>query len=130
MNTRAKIRMSLAIVLFSGMVIGFFGGQMYVQWRVAVMVRQGPAALQEFMLGRIQARLRPHPDQIPAIEEAIGRVARNLEEHRRRQEAEQWAQIQEALSEMHPVLTAEQRGVLDHMSLEDLLPGPAPRSGP
>ena len=52
MSTRAKIRMSLAIVLLSGMVIGFFGGQMYIRWRVAIMTHRGPAALQEFMLGR------------------------------------------------------------------------------
>jgi Ser/Thr protein kinase RdoA (MazF antagonist) len=122
--------MSLAIVLLSGMVIGFFGGQMYIRWRVAIMTHRGPAALQEFMLGRIQARLHPQPDQMPAIKEAMGRVARNLEEHRRRQQAQQWAQIREALSEMRPALTAEQQRVLDHMSLDDLLPGPSPRSGP
>jgi len=130
MNARAKMRLSLIIVLLSGMVIGFFGGQMYLRWRVTVMIHQGPAALQEFMRGRLQTRLRLQPAQRPAVEEALARVARNLEEHRRRQQAQQWAQIQEALSEVQPALTGEQQRVLDQMSLEDLLPGPASRSAP
>jgi neutral trehalase len=65
---------------------------------------------------------------MPAIEELIGRVVKELEEHRRRQEAEQWARIKEALSQMQPVLTAEQQAVFDRMSLEDLLPGPPLKS--
>jgi hypothetical protein len=130
MSTRNKIWTSLAIVWLSGLVIGFFGGQMYVRWRVAVLMHQGPMALQEFMLGRIRAHLHLTPDQLPAVEEALGRVAHHLEEHRRQQQAEQWVEIRKALSEMRPALTAEQQGVLEGLCLADLLPGPAPRSGP
>jgi len=130
MNTRTKIRISLVIVLFSGTVIGFFAGQMHLRWRMAVMARRGPSALQEVMFRRIQMRLRLEPGQIPAVEEAMGRVARNLEEHRRRQQTQQWVLIRDALYEMQPGLTPEQRAVLDRMSLADLLPGPTPRSDP
>jgi len=128
MNMRVKMWMALAIVFISGAVIGFFGGQTYVSWRVAIMMQRGPAAVQEFMLKRIQQLLHPRQDQMPAIEELIARVVKELEEHRRRQEAEQWARIKEALSQMQPVLTAEQQAVFDRMSLEDLLPGPPLKS--
>jgi neutral trehalase len=128
MNMRVKMWMALAIVFVSGAFIGFFGGQVYVQWRVEAMRQRGPEVLQEFMLKRIQQRLQPRQDQMPAIEELIGRVVKELEEHRRRQEAEQWARIKETLSQMQPVLTAEQQAVFDRMSLEDLLPGPPRKS--
>lgn len=130
MNTRTKIRISLVIVLLSGTVIGFFAGQMHLRWRLAVMARRGPAALQEVMVRRIHTRLRLEPGQIPAVEEAMGRVARNLEEHRRRQQTQQWVLIQDALHEMQPGLMPEQRAALDRMSLADLLPGPTPRPEP
>jgi hypothetical protein len=130
MSPRARIQLSLAVVLFSGMVIGFFGGQMYLHWRVTVMMRQGPTALREFMLGRLRARLRLQPDQVPAVEIALARVAQNLEEHRRRQEAQQWDQMRQALSEMQPALTVGQQETLDQMSLEDLLPGPRRKPAP
>lgn len=124
MNMRVKMWMALAIVFVSGVVIGFFGGQAYVSWRVAVMMHRGPAALQEFMLKRIQQRLHLREDQMPAIEEVIRRTVQDMDELRRQQGATIWGRMEKALSEIRPALTPEQQQVLDQMSIADLLPGP------
>jgi len=124
MRAKMKICIALVIVFLSGAVIGFFGGQVYVQWRVEAMRRRGPEALQEFLRGRFKKRLHLREDQMPAIEEVIRRTVQDMDEVRRQQGATIWERMEKALSEIRPPLTPEQQQVLDQMSIDDLLPGP------
>ena len=124
MRAKMKICIAMVIVFLSGAVIGFFGGQVYVQWRVEAMRQRGPEVLQQFLRGQFKKRLHLREDQMPAIEEAIRRTVQDIDELRRQQGATIWARMEEALSEIRPALTPEQQQVLDQMSLADLLPGP------
>lgn len=124
MRANMKICIAMVIVFLSGAVVGFFGGQVYVQWRVEVMKRRGPEVLQQFLRGRFKKRLHLREDQMPTIEEVIRTTVQDMDEMRRQQGATIWARMEEALSEIRPALTPEQQQVLDQMSVADLLPGP------
>ena len=58
--------------------------------------------------------------------DAVESVAQEMDRRRDQHITELWRSMEESLSQMQPVLTAEQRQVLDGMTLEDLLPGPPP----
>jgi hypothetical protein len=124
MKMRAKMKICIAIVIvfLSGAVIGFFGGQVYVQWRVEAMRQRGPEALQQFLRGRFKKRLHLREDQMPTIEEVIRKTVQDMDKLRRQHGATVWARMEETLSEIRPVLTPEQQQVLDQMSMADLLP--------
>ncbi len=126
MRAKMKIYIAMVIVFLSGAVIGFFGGQVYVKWRVEAMRRRGPEVLQQFLRGRFKKRLHLREDQMPAIEEAIRRTVQDMDELRHQHGTTVRARMEEALSEIRPVLTPEQQQILDQMSLADLLPGPVP----
>ena len=124
MQVKMKICIALVIVFLSGAVVGFFGGQVYVQWRVEAMRQRGPKALRQFLRGRLKKRLHLREDQMPAIEEVIHRTVQDMDELRRQQVGTVWARMEKALSEIRPALIPEQQQVLDRMSVADLLPGP------
>lgn len=126
MRMQTKTWAALLTVFVSGIVIGFFSGQAYLHWRVQNMRRRGPVALQEFMLKRIQRQLHPTTEQLPTIENVLKQVAQEMDEQRLQNNAKLWQSMRNSLSQMQPVLTTEQKQVLDGMDLEDLLPGPPP----
>jgi uncharacterized protein YneF (UPF0154 family) len=127
MRTASKMWMAIAVVFLSGIVVGFFGGQMYLHWRVEKMIRRGPVALQEYMLRRMTLYLRPSAGQVQALNDVLGRVAQEVNQRREKGMAEQWVITKQALQQMQPPLTAQQQQVLDRMNLADLLPGPRAR---
>ena len=115
---------ALTIVFVSGIVIGFFGGQVYVRWHVLTLLRRGPAGLQESIVKRVAQRLRVRQDQLAAIEEAVQRATQDVDQLRREHIAAFSTRMERALSEMRPSLTAEQQRVLDSLDVNDLLPPP------
>ena len=115
---------ALTIVFVSGIVIGFFGGQVYVRWHVLTLLRRGPAGLQESIVKRVAQRLRVRQDQLAAIEEAVQRATQDVDQLRREHIAAFSTRMKRALSEMRPSLTAEQQRVLDSLDVNDLLPPP------
>ena len=124
MQTRTKMWIALTIVFVSGIVIGFFGGQVYVRWHVLTLLRRGPAGLQESIVKRVAQRLRVRQDQLAAIEEAVQRATQDVDQLRREHIAAFSTRMKRALSEMRPSLTAEQQRVLDSLDVNDLLPPP------
>lgn len=127
MRANTKIWMALGVVFLSGVIGGFFGGQIYLHWRVQVLRRAGPAALQQFLLRRLDADLHLNADQIPAVEGVVGRAVQDLEAMRHRHGIEIWGRVEQTLSEVRPTLSPEQQKLLDGISVERLLPGPEHR---
>jgi len=124
MQTRTKMWIALTIVFVSGIVIGFFGGQMYVRWHVLAMLHRGPAGLRESIVLRVTHRLHSRGDQMATIEEAIQRATQDVDQLKHEHIAAFSARMKQALSEMRPSLTAEQQQVLDSLDVNDLLPLP------
>jgi hypothetical protein len=127
MRVGTKMWLATIVVFLSGTVVGFFGGQMYLHWRVEKMIRRGPVALQEFMLKRMTFYLHPSVDQVQALSDVLGRVAQEVDQRREQGMAQEWTLTRQKLQEMQPPLTPEQQQVLDRMRLADLLPGPRAR---
>jgi hypothetical protein len=123
MRTKTRIWTAITIVFLSGIVIGFYAGQMYLHWRVDRIIRQGPAALQEYMLRRMALYLHPSADQAKAMSSVLGQAAQQVNERREKGMTEQWSLMKQELQRMQPPLTPEQQQVLDRMKLADLLPG-------
>ncbi len=127
MRIRTKMWIATVVVFLSGIVVGFYAGQMYLHWRVEKTIRRGPAALQEYMLKRMTLYLHPTADQVQPLQEVLRRVARQVEQRREKGMAEQWTMTKQELEQMQPSLTPPQRQVLERMKLADLLPGPRAR---
>ena len=124
MQTKTKMWIALTIVFLSGIVIGFFGGQVYVRRHVLAMLRRGPAGLRESIVMRVAQRLHPREEQMVAIEAAIVHAMQDADQLKREHAAAFSARMNEALAEMRPSLTAEQQRILDNLDVNDLLPLP------
>jgi hypothetical protein len=127
MRIASKMWIAMVVVFLSGGVVGFFGGQMYLHWRVERMLRRGPVALQEYMLRRMTLYLHPSVDQSRALNDVFGRVAQQVDLRREKGIAEEWTAIKQELQQMQPPLTPQQQQELDRMNFNDLLPGPLSR---
>ena len=124
MRTKTKTWVALLIVFLSGAVIGFFSGQIYLDWRVRAIRRAGPEALQRFLMMRLKSDLRLRADQIPAVEEVINRTVQDMDVMRRRHGAEIQERMERALSDLRPELDSKQQTTLDSIRGDRLLPGP------
>jgi len=126
-RTSVKMWIAITVVFLSGIVVGFYSGQMYLRWRVERVIRRGPVAVQEYMLKRMTILLHPSADQTRALNDVLGRVAQQVSQRREKGIADEWTITKQELQQVQPPLTPQQQQVLDHMNLNDLLPGPRSR---
>jgi hypothetical protein len=123
---KARLYAGLAIVLLSGLAIGFVAGQHFTHWQIHRLMRRGPEPLERMLTDRLSRKLILSPEQVIEVRKKIVVVVQEMDAARRSEGEAIQARMMRLLQDIRPILNGDQQKTADTMRAEDLRPDPPP----
>jgi uncharacterized protein YneF (UPF0154 family) len=119
---KTKIWLALAIVLLSGLIIGFFAGQKYEHHHIHRLMSRSPEHYEQELMTRLTKGLALSETQIPLVHEKVMTVAQASEQSCREQKTIMRERMTILLKDIRPLLSTNQQRVLDELDVDALRP--------
>ncbi len=125
-----KIYSAMAVILVSGLVIGFFAGQHCARQHMLRMMREGPKHMESILTAKLAKKLDLTATQLPAAREKVRQMAADFERLLQSHRHEMDQRTEQLLQDMRGILAPEQQKLLEGMTADDLKPRRVPRCPP